>query len=397
MPAASTVNSGLTVAFLTHRLSRQGGGLQSAMHGLSGALNDRRHNTAAVGIDDDTLDMDVSNWNQTAVHNNRLEGPTVFGYAPGMRQSLTEINPDVLHQHGLWTYASIVGRQWGGAHRVPRVISPHNMLDPVSMSIGRARKQVALTLYESRNLNTAGCIHSLVEREGKDIKALGYKPPICVIPNGISVAQAKPLSGKFAQFVDGSPYLLYLSRLTEVKQVLKLIQAWRQSRRSGVCGDWKLIVAGWGTDTMRERVLKAVQEANDSSITFVGPVFGEDKDALFGNASAYSLPSTSEGLPMAVLESLAHGTPVMITEFCNLPDVAPSGAGIQVGTDTDSIAEGIAQFIELSNEERDHMRLCAKALVASSYTWQVAAAQFEAVYEWLVSGGARPETVRWIH
>ena len=264
------------------------------------------------------------------------------------------------------------------------------------MGIGTSRKKIAMRLYENRNLETAGTIHALVEKEARDIRALGYAAPICVIPNGIEVPRAGKLPESIAQLQDGSPYLLYLSRLTTVKKVLDLIAAWQQCTATVKKRNWKLIIAGWGTDTMRQRVQEAVELADSPDLHFIGPVFGDDKDALFGNASAFALPSSSEGLPMAVLESLAHGTPVMITEQCNLPDVVPSGAGIEVEPEVRSIAQGINVLLEMDQDELNGMRTKARALVEKSYSWEVAARQFLDVYEWLAGGGTRPESVRWL-
>lgn len=396
MPTTQPDFRGLNVAFLTHRLSREGGGLQSAMHGLSAALSAKGHSTSAIGITDESLAADKQNWAPTRVYATKLQGPTAFGYSSDMKASLNTANPDVVHQHGLWTYASVVGQQWSKHSARPRIVSPHNMLDAVCMNIGARRKQIALRLYENKNLQRAGSIHALVEKEGNDIRALGYENPICVIPNGIDVAKAGPLPPPLTTLVDGSPYLLYLGRLTDVKKVLELIEAWKLCTDAKKTQGWKLIVAGWGTNTMRQRVVDAVVSANDPHIHFVGPVFGADKDALFANAHAFTLPSCSEGLPMAVLESLAHGTPVMITQECNLPDVVPMGAGIEVQPNIGSITGGIIQLIESGDQALTDMRVHAKALADQRYTWAAAAQQFADVYSWLVHGGTRPDNVRWI-
>ncbi len=396
MPETCPDNCRLNIAFLTHRLSREGGGLQSAMQGLSGALCTDGHRTSAIGITDKSLAADQQNWAPTNVYATRLQGPTAFGFSSDMKASLRVANPDVVHQHGLWTYASVVGQKWSREQARPRIISPHNMLDPISMSQGATRKQIALHLYERKNLNSAGCIHALVEKEGADIRALGYKTPICVIPNGIEVTRGGPLSESIEALVNGSPYLLYLGRLTEVKKVLELIEAWKRCTAAKNTNGWKLIVAGWGTDTMRQRIIDAVVAANNPHLHFVGPVFGAEKDALFANASAFALPSSSEGLPMAVLESLAHATPVMITQECNLPDVVTAGAGIEIKPNIESIAKGICQLTEPGAQTLAEMRVQAKALADQRYTWTTAAQQFADVYTWLVDGGTRPNNVRWI-
>jgi glycosyltransferase involved in cell wall biosynthesis len=53
---------------------------------------------------------------------------------------------------------------------------------------------------------------------------------------------------------------------------------------------------------------------------FLGPLFGQEKDAAYRACDGFILPSLSEGLPMAVLEAWAHAKPVMLTPECNLPE-----------------------------------------------------------------------------
>lgn len=385
----------MNITFLSHRLSNQGGGVQSSMIGLSRALNSLTHHTAVVGVNDRQLDDTLGSWRGTRVYASPVSGPMAFGYAPDMRQSLANASSDIIHQHGIWTYASIAGRQVATAQATPRVITPHNMLDSVSLSISSLRKKIALSLYERLNINQSQCIHALVDKEAVDIRQQGYKPPICVVPNGVSVPPTHGLPPHLHQLINGQPYLLYLSRLTEVKQVLVLIDAWQSCKDHPITRHWKLVIAGWGTEEMQRRVAAAVERAALKNLHFVGPVFGQDKDELFAHADVFALPSISEGLPMAVLESLAHGTPVLITKECNLHDVEPAGAGIVVKTDFQSIRDGVQSLIERSETERKLMRENARALANRSYTWMAVAAKLSSVYQWLLGGGPRPDNIDW--
>lgn len=65
-------------------------------------------------------------------------------------------------------------------------------------------------------------------------------------------------------------------------------------------------------------------------VHFSGLVTGVDKECHFQAADGFILPSQSEGVPMAVLEAMAHGLPVIITKGCNIPEVADYGAGLVV-------------------------------------------------------------------
>ena len=88
MPGVHLIYRGMNVTFLTHRLSREGGGLQTSMLGLSTALNASGVKMSAIGITDKSLHEDQQNWAPTTVYATDLKGPTAFGYSPNMRTSL---------------------------------------------------------------------------------------------------------------------------------------------------------------------------------------------------------------------------------------------------------------------------------------------------------------------
>ena len=188
---------------------------------------------------------------------------------------------------------------------------------------------------------------------------------------------------------------------------------------------------------------------NRASVAFLGPAFGEAKDQLLRRAHAFILPSFSEGLPMAVLEAMAYRLPVLMTDHCNLPEGFAAGAAIRIGTDVESIAEGMRQLMSMPGGEElsvvgcrlsDELYVSAKhsssslqmlgsqreqsattrssdnrqpttdnisstaslasmgargrALVESQFTWPQVAAQMKEVYEWVLGGGEKPDCVR---
>jgi len=136
-------------------------------------------------------------------------------------------------------------------------------------------------------------------------------------------------------------------------------------------------------------------------VVFTGPVFGEAKDALLRRADAFILPSYSEGLPMAVLEAWAYGLPVLMTDHCNLPEGFAANAALRIGTDVESIAEGLRELLSLPTTDNGQrttslasMGQRGRALVERQFTWPQVAAQMKEVYEWVVGGGRPPDCVR---
>src|SRR5262249_34005902 len=150
----------------------------------------------------------------------------------------------------------------------------------------------------------------------------GVHNPISVIPNGGDLPQltessvAEPASAALRTFAQGRKILLYLGRLHPKKNFANLIRACEQSRNShpSAWEHWALAVACWD-QAGHERELKRLN--NDyglaDSVRFLGPLFGQEKDAAYRACDAFVLPSLSEGLPMAVLEAWAYAKPVLMT------------------------------------------------------------------------------------
>jgi poly(glycerol-phosphate) alpha-glucosyltransferase len=97
---------------------------------------------------------------------------------------------------------------------------------------------------------------------------------------------------------------------------------------------------------------------------------------------------------MAVLEAWAHAKPVVMTPACNLPEGFAARAALQIGTASSEIACGLKQLVEMSDNERQAMGARGRALVAEKFSWPRVGEQMRVVYEWVVGGGTRPETVR---
>src|SRR5439155_17385662 len=89
--------------------------------------------------------------------------------------------------------------------------------------------------------------------------------------------------------------------------------------------------------------------------TFAGMLHGEAKLAAFADASLFLLPSYSENFGIAVVEAMACGVPVLISDRVNIwREVVADGAGIAVPPDVDAFA---AHIKEILDDERGLSRM----------------------------------------
>jgi glycosyltransferase involved in cell wall biosynthesis len=137
------------------------------------------------------------------------------------------------------------------------------------------------------------------------------------VPNGIDREQLRQLGAVCSSPVDDD-HLIYCGRLTPVKRVPFLIEAFYQCLMSG-CGR-KLYIVGDGEEAPRIKALIAAYGVEDSIIA-LGALPHEQVVSAIRRSRCLLLSSSSEGCPMVALESLALGRPVIAPDVGGLKEI----------------------------------------------------------------------------
>src|SRR5262249_49689775 len=144
-------------------------------------------------------------------------GPKRLGRSPEMLWWLTrESNAqlvDVIHSHGMWqmcvVYPARAARE-AGKHLI---VSPRGAVSPWARKHGSWIKALFWILAQRTALDQASCFHATAESEYADIRRLGFKQPVAIIPNGIDVPE--PADKR----CNGTRTLLCLGRLHPIKGI----------------------------------------------------------------------------------------------------------------------------------------------------------------------------------
>jgi glycosyltransferase involved in cell wall biosynthesis len=408
----------MKVTHLTQAASTSGGGISEVVRALSMAQQDAGDQLRILSVADDG--EAIGPWPEGS--------PEFLGacHFPGMillpdlDERLDQINPQVMHTHGIWSYLSIGVPRWARKHGQPYIVSPHGMLDAWALDNSKIKKKLAAALYERRHLRGAACLHALCQSEAKSIREFGLKNPIATIPNGIEIPEGRDLSSRY---LVKKKIMLFLGRLHPKKGLENALRAWAASRSEASPdskpSNWQFVIAGWDQGDHEVRLKQLCEELELSfadvpakqflsleassgqlsgfSVVFVGPVFGELKAQLLERANVFILPSFSEGLPMSILEAWAYELPVVMTDYCNLPEGFNADAAIHIDTEVEGMSAGMIKMIECSDAELKGMGVNGLNLVKEKFTWPTIAAQMGELYQWVKKRcpqGDKPEFIQ---
>jgi len=386
-------------------LSRGAGGIFYAVSSLCKEMKyDNGIDLQVFGRNDPYVESDRAIWGGVETSRFNAYGP--FQNAPKLRCMLGAAAPDLTHMHGIWLDDQRATLQWQTKTGHPVVISPHGMLDPWALKNSAWKKKLVGALFANESLRRANCIHALCRSEIESIRAYGLTNPIALIPNGVELpsltsAPSPPTSGVKRK-------LLFLGRIHPKKGLEELLHAWAQTQclKSKASSEWELLIAGWDDGNHLAGLKKLASQLDlswsddapssvlcppSSDICFVGPQFGSEKENLLRSVDAFVLPSFSEGLPMSVLEAWSYGLPVVMTDFCNLPEGFVADAAIRVEPNRNSIAQGVGKLAARSDAELKAMGAQGRKLIEEKFTWPRISGEMKQVYEWCLTGEAPPD------
>lgn len=202
-----------------------------------------------------------------------------------------------------------------------------------------------------------------------------------LVPNGV-VLPALPdtVEAPSAFGLEPGRYVLLVSRLVPEKRHLDLIEAFRRAALPG----WKLAIVGASDhpDAYVKQVLDAA--AATPGVVCTGLQTGLSLRELYAHAGIFVLPSSHEGLPIAMLEALSYGLPVIASDIpANVEVGLPAAHYFPLG-DVEALAVRLREFAAqpLTLEAREVRR----AWVSERYDWHDIARRTLVVYEAVASG-----------
>lgn len=254
---------------------------------------------------------------------------------------------DLVHIHALFSHASLAAAFWSRWHRVPYLIRPAGLLNQWGMRNRRPwLKRLAFRAIDRQILAGAAVLHYTSEQERQEATILGIEGRHVVIPNPVTVppAHLSELACRFrARYpqLEGKVVMLFLSRFDVKKGLDLLLPAFAAARAH--YPELMFVLAGNGEPPYVARLqVEAERLGVSPGLVWPGFLAGEEKWAALAAADGFVLPSYSENFAIAVVEAMAVGCPVVISDHVGIhPDVTTARAGIVTPCDSQALSHAL--------------------------------------------------------
>ena len=206
------------------------------------------------------------------------------------------------------------------------------------------------------------------------------------VPNGLTPPSAPADPGLLARFgLQAQRYVLLVSRLVPEKRHLDLIQAFAQTCAAGQLVGWRLALVGAAdhADAYAQAVARAA--AQTPGVVMTGFQTGSTLQALLAHAGLFVLPSSHEGLPIALLEALSWGITPLASDIPPHRELGLAPGHLFPLGDVAALSSSLARLArQVEDEDSTTQRLQRRKAAAERFDWDRSARQTRSVYEEVV-------------
>ena len=315
-----------------------------------------------------------------------------FLRSPDMLKRLKEEcqSAQIIHNNSLWTMPNVYPLWASRGTMCKYVLQPHGTLSAWALNNSKWKKRLFGWLFQYAAMRQADLWIATCDEEYQDIRRLGYKQPVAILPNGVDLPT---VDNVLCAIQHDRRRMYFISRIHPKKNVELLLRCW--AKLEAEFADWDLSIVGPDKNNPYADEMKAlVKTLGCQRVTFEGELNGEEKTRFMATSDCMVLPTHSENFGMVVAESLACKTPVICSHGAPWSGLNEHACGWWIPTDETAFEETMRQAMSLPREALAQMGERGRVWMANDFSWEGIGAKLKTAYEWLLGQGEKPECVR---
>lgn len=290
---------------------------------------------------------------------------------------------DLVHITAVWNFPVFAASFACRIFKKPYIISPRGTIYPETIALGSSIfKKIYYNLIAKWCLKFASKIHYTSTDEQEKVEKYLALNNGFILPNGLNFSQFDDIENVvFPDFIPQKKYLLFLGRIDPKKGLDILLIAFQNIVTDNP--DLILIVAGPDSNGYKSELQKQIDKLGLSeNVIFVGEVHGKQKMGLYKYAKLFVLTSYSENFGMTVVEAMACGCLVLISDKVGIAaEIKGNQAGIITETNPQSIINGINFALTLSKTETEQLKKNATIFINQYFNIRNISISFLNVYK----------------
>lgn len=290
---------------------------------------------------------------------------------------------DVVHCHDYRAIEAIFVHYYAQKRMVPYILQPRGTIPTLKKS---NQKQIFDKFFGYEIIKDANKIIASSKIESKQYSYVFPEfnnEKVIHVPNGVNLKtyQDLPKKGSFKDKYSinkNDKIILFLSRIHERKGADLLIEAFYELKND--IKNVKLIIAGPDDGFFGELMSMVVKLGIENEVLFPGPLYGKNKLEAYVDADIFVLPSKDsyESFGNVVLESLACGTPVIVTNVCGVTEWVGNTVYV-VEPEVFQIRNSILEILN-NNVLYEQIAHSGINLVNSNFGWNKICSLLEKIY-----------------
>lgn len=341
---------------------------------------DRQHKVASGTVERQDQGVRVVYHNTWFM--SRWRGNFGPSFSPGMVAYLLREGRvfDLIHINEARAFTTVAAALYAQAAHIPYVIQPHG-----SFTYGLRAQRLKQTYDKVVGrivYSKAIRVIALRPEESAECEAVGIPHDrITVIGNAIDLTawhvQKESGVGFRARFgiPNDARLVLFLSRLDKKKGPDLLVEALAQ------LGAPDVYCAFAGPDDGYQDYVQqlAIDYGLSDRVIFTGLLRNADVQAAYAAADVFALPARFDTFPMAIVEALASGVPVLTTETCQVAELIRDRAGLVTPVNAAAIADGLRRLL-FNTDLRNTYAQGARVVAETEFSIQKTVDRLEEVY-----------------